>query len=66
MSLALSGAQRDDIVSRHKAAIDGSLQQRLTTIAVVAGLLGLLIYGLTTLRSPRSIRPGSSSARSWC
>lgn len=49
MSLALSDEQRAGIVSRHKAAIDGSLQTRLVTIAVVAGLLGLFIYGLTTL-----------------
>jgi phosphonate transport system permease protein len=49
MSLALSGAQRADIVSRHGAAIAGSLQTRLVTIAVVIGLAGLFVYGLTTL-----------------
>lgn len=48
MSLALSASARAELVARHRAAIDGSLKTRLTTIGVVAGLLGLLIYGLTT------------------
>jgi phosphonate transport system permease protein len=49
MSLALSATNRAELVSRHKAAIDGSLKTRLTTIAVVVGLVGLFLYGLTTL-----------------
>lgn len=49
MSLALSATERTDLVRRHQAAIDGSLKTRLTTIAVIAGLLGLFLYGLTTL-----------------
>lgn len=49
MTLALSASDRVALVARHKAAIDGSLKTRLTTIAVVAGMLGLFLYGLTTL-----------------
>ena len=49
MSLALSANDRAGLIGRHKAAIDGSRQTRLTTIAVVAGLVGLFLYGLTTL-----------------
>lgn len=49
MSLALSTAERAALIGRHRAAIDGSLKTRLITIAVVAGLLGLFLYGLTTL-----------------
>lgn len=49
MSLALSATERAALVSRHKAAIDGSLRNRLMTIAVVAGLVGLFLYGLSTL-----------------
>lgn len=49
MSLALSAADRAALIGRHKAAIDGSRQTRLTTLAVVAGLVGLFLYGLTTL-----------------
>ncbi|KPF67663.1 phosphonate ABC transporter permease [Bosea sp. AAP35] len=37
------------MVERHKAAIDGSLRTRLTTIAVVLGLVGLFLHGLSTL-----------------
>ncbi|MGO4671556.1 phosphonate ABC transporter, permease protein PhnE [Bosea sp. 2YAB26] len=49
MSLALNATERADLVRRHQGAIDGSLKTRLTTIAVVAALLGLFLYGLTTL-----------------
>ncbi|GAU83045.1 phosphonate ABC transporter, permease protein PhnE [Bosea sp. BIWAKO-01] len=49
MSLALTAAERADLVRRHQGAIDGSLKTRLTTIAVLAGMLGLFLYGLTTL-----------------
>ena len=49
MSLALTATERTDLVRRHQGAIDGSLKTRLTTILVVAGLLGLFLYGLTTL-----------------
>lgn len=49
MSIALSATERADLIRRHQGAIDGSLTARLTTIAVVAGLLGLFLYGLTTL-----------------
>lgn len=51
MSLALSAADRAALVARHKLAIDGSLHARLTTIAVVAGLVGLFLYGLSTLET---------------
>jgi phosphonate transport system permease protein len=49
MSLVLSPGEQSALVERHKAAIDGSLRTRLTTIAVVFGLLGLFVYGLSTL-----------------
>ena len=49
MSLALSATERAALIGRHKAAIDGSFRTRLTTIAVVAGLVGLFVYGVTTL-----------------
>ena len=49
MSLALSANDRAALIGRHRAAIDGSRQTRLTTIAVVVGLVGLFLYGLTTL-----------------
>jgi phosphonate transport system permease protein len=49
MSLALSATDRAALIGRHKAAIDGSLSTRLTTVAVVAGLVGLFVYGLSTL-----------------
>jgi phosphonate transport system permease protein len=51
MSLALSPTDRSDLLARHKAAIDGSLSARLKTIAVVAGLVGLFLYGLSTLET---------------
>ncbi|HEV2508546.1 phosphonate ABC transporter, permease protein PhnE [Bosea sp. (in: a-proteobacteria)] len=51
MTLALSAADRAALVARHKAAIDGSLKTKLTTIAVVGGLVGLFLYGLTTLET---------------
>ncbi|MCO5089727.1 phosphonate ABC transporter, permease protein PhnE [Bosea sp. (in: a-proteobacteria)] len=51
MSLTLSIAERADILRRHEAAIRGSLKARLTTIATVAALLGLFVYGLTTLET---------------
>ncbi|WNJ91667.1 phosphonate ABC transporter, permease protein PhnE [Bosea sp. 685] len=49
MSLVLSTTDRAALITRHKAAIDGSLKTRLITIAIVAGLTGLFLYGLTTL-----------------
>ena len=51
MTLALSAADRAALIARHKAAIDGSLNTKLTTIAVVGGLVGLFLYGLTTLET---------------
>jgi phosphonate transport system permease protein len=51
MTLALSASDRAALIARHKAAIDGSLKTRLTTIAVVGGLIGLFLYGLTTLET---------------
>lgn len=51
MTLALSAADRAALIARHQAAIDGSLKTKLTTIAVVGGLLGLFLYGLTTLET---------------
>lgn len=49
MSLALSASDRAALAERHKTAIDGSLRTRLTTIAVVVALVGLFVYGLSTL-----------------
>ncbi|WP_332681852.1 phosphonate ABC transporter, permease protein PhnE [Bosea sp. (in: a-proteobacteria)] len=51
MSLTLSTADRAALVTRHKAAIDGSLKTRLVTLAVIGGLIGLFLYGLTTLET---------------
>lgn len=49
MSLALTPVQRDDLLSRHRAVIDGSLGRKLTTSAVIVAILGLFVYGLMTL-----------------
>lgn len=49
MSLALSQSEQSALVERHKAAINGSLRTRLTTIAAVVGLVGLFLHGLSTL-----------------
>lgn len=51
MTLALSAADRAALIARHKAAIDGSLKTKLMTIAVIGGLVGLFLYGLTTLET---------------
>ena len=51
MTLALSAADRAALIARHKAAIDGSLKTKLVTIAVIGGLVGLFLYGLTTLET---------------
>jgi phosphonate transport system permease protein len=51
MSLALSAAERSSLIARHKGAIDGSLRTRLTTYAVIFGLVGFLLYGLSTLET---------------
>lgn len=49
MSLALTPAQRSDLLARHRAIIDGSLSRKLTSGAIILAILGLFIYGLTTL-----------------
>lgn len=49
MSLSLSDGARADLVTRHKAAIDGSLRRKLTTVAVMTVLAGLFVYGVSTL-----------------
>ncbi|SEL21609.1 phosphonate transport system permease protein [Bosea lupini] len=51
MTLALSAADRAALIARHKAAIAGSLKTKLMTIVVVGGLVGLFLYGLTTLET---------------
>ncbi len=51
MSLALSTAERADILNRHEAAIRGSLKTKLATIGTIAALAGLFLYGLTTLET---------------
>ena len=51
MSLALSTAERADILRRHGAAIRGSLRTKLATIGTIAALAGFFVYGLTTLET---------------
>jgi len=51
MSLALSTAERADILRRHDAAIRGSLKTKLATIGTIAALAGFFLYGLTTLET---------------
>jgi len=51
MTLALSAGDRAALIARHKAAIDGSLKTKLITVAVIGGLVGLFLYGLTTLET---------------
>ncbi len=51
MSLALSSAERADILRRHEAAIRGSLRTKLATIGTTAVLAGFFVYGLTTLET---------------
>ncbi|BCB17962.1 phosphonate ABC transporter, permease protein PhnE [Bosea sp. ANAM02] len=51
MSLALSTAERADILRRHEAAIRGSLSTKLATIGSIAALAGFFLYGLTTLET---------------
>lgn len=51
MTLALSPSDRAALIARHKAAIAGSLKTKLMTIVVVGGLVGLFLYGLTTLET---------------
>ncbi|MFC5504808.1 MULTISPECIES: phosphonate ABC transporter, permease protein PhnE [Hyphomicrobiales] len=48
MSLALSQADQAALVARHRAAIDGSLRTKLTTSAVIAAMVALFLYGLST------------------
>ncbi len=50
MTLALSPSDRAALIARHKTAIAGSLKTKLMTI-VVGGLVGLFLYGLTTLET---------------
>lgn len=49
MTLALSAAEKAALVDRHGAAIAGSARSRAITMAVLAVLLGLFVYGLSTL-----------------
>lgn len=51
MSFALTTAERSDILNRHAAAIRGSLKTKLATVGTIAVLLGLFIYGLSTLET---------------
>ena len=43
MSLALSTAERADILRRHDAAIRGSLKTKLATIGIIAALVVVII-----------------------
>jgi phosphonate transport system permease protein len=51
MSLALSTAERADILRRHDAAIRGSLKTKLAMIGTIVALAGFFVYGLTTLET---------------
>ena len=51
MSFALTTAERTDILNRHAAAIRGSFKTKLATVGTVAVLLGLFVYGLSTLET---------------
>lgn len=51
MTLALSPSDRAALIARHKAAIDGSLKTKLITVAVIAGLAGLFLYGVASLEA---------------
>lgn len=48
MTLALNDTTRRDILSRHRTAIGGSRKARLIGFAVVAGMVGLFLYALST------------------
>ena len=48
MTLALSSAEQAALVARHRSAIDGSLRTKLATGGVVAAMLGLFMYGIST------------------
>lgn len=51
MSIAISATERSDILQRHAAAIRGSLRTKLATVGTIAALLGLFVYGLSTLET---------------
>lgn len=66
MSLALSAAQRSDLLARHGALIAGSLRRKLATGAVIAAIIGLFVYGLMTLEvSPWRIVTGLGNLGSF-
>lgn len=48
MSLALSATERSELVARHQGAIGGSLKTKLITIGVIAAMMALFVYALTT------------------
>lgn len=51
MSFAVPTTERSDILQRHAAAIRGSLRTKIATIGTVLAILGLFIYGLSTLET---------------
>ncbi|MBN9444568.1 phosphonate ABC transporter, permease protein PhnE [Bosea sp. (in: a-proteobacteria)] len=51
MTFASSAEERGAILARHGDAIRGSARRRLTTIATIAAVAGLFVYGLTTLET---------------
>lgn len=51
MTLALSSSDRAALIARHRAAVDGSLRTKLVTAAVIAGLVGLFLYGVASLEA---------------
>ncbi|WP_420102546.1 phosphonate ABC transporter, permease protein PhnE [Bosea sp. (in: a-proteobacteria)] len=48
---AITDTERAEILARHAGAIRGSLTARIATIGTIAALLGLFVYGLTTLET---------------
>jgi len=51
LAIPLTPTERAEILSRHEAAIRGSLQTKIATIGTVVVLLGLFLYGLSTLEA---------------
>lgn len=51
MSFAVPATERSDILQRHAAAIRGSLRTKIATVGTVLAILGLFIYGLSTLET---------------
>jgi phosphonate transport system permease protein len=49
MTVAISDIERRELLHRHREALTGSWKARAIRIATITALIGLFIYGLTTL-----------------